>query len=402
MSILKHSKVANAFVSRGFQVMRLAERRTAGSHDPGIDVLRRVRRFLFLEHEPALGSNIHATPVFEALKRAVPDAVTMVAGGRMAFEVFRHNPFVDYLVEMPRPAFGLLHSIRSLRRHLKAIGFVPEIVITSKSSQPRSIGIVAFLAGTAIRLGYTFAPELYDVSLSYDSQRSLIDNNLRIIERLGYQNEQVEPRVFYTRDELEKAETLLRENGIAKSTARIVCITQTSRTQRRGWPVGQFISVLNHARSKYHADVIFAGTSSEAQDIESIRAQVSGATLSLAGQTTIQTMAALLASSDLVLTLDTGNMHIGRSVGVPMVILAPAWAPSIEWLPLGFDQFHVFLGDLDPCSPPGCEVIQMDTAKVIEALDRLLTTYPPSDAARRQRAERNLSSIRGEPMTRVS
>ena len=155
----------------------------------------------------------------------------------------------------------------------------------------------------------------------------------------------------------------------------------------------QFISVLNHARSKHNADIVFAGTSSEAQEIESLRAQVPGATLSLAGQTTIQTMAALLASSDLVLALDSGNMHIGRSVGVPMVILAPAWAPSIEWLPLGFDQFHVFLGDLDPRSPPGCEIIQMDKAEVIEAVDRLLTTYPPSDAARRQRAERNVSSI---------
>jgi len=252
---------------------------------------------------------------------------------------------------------------------------------------------MAFLAGAAIRLGYTFAPELYDIPLSYDSQRSLIDNNLDIIERLGYQKESVEPRVFYTREDLEKTETLLRENGVAKSTARIVCVTQTSRTQRRGWPVAQFISVLNHARSKYNADLIFAGTSSEAEDIDSLRAQISCSSVSLAGQTTIQSMAALLASSDLVLTLDTGNMHIGRSVGVPMVILAPAWAPSIEWLPMDFDQINVFLGDRDPRSPPDCDIIQMNAAKVIEALDHMLTTYPRCDAARRYRAERNVSSI---------
>jgi ADP-heptose:LPS heptosyltransferase len=393
MPILEYSNLATSLVSRGFQAMRRIERGTTGAQDPGIQGLSRVRRFLFLEYEPAVGSNIHATPMFEALKRAVPDAVTMVAGGRMAFEVFRHNPYIDYLVETPRPASGLLRSIRSLRAHLKATGFVPEIVITSKSSRQRSIALMGFLAAAAIRLGYTFAPELYDFPLSNDSHRSLIDNNLRIIERLGYQKDSVEPRVFYTRDDLEKTETLLRENGVAKSTARIVCVTQTSRTQRRGWPIAQFTSVLNHARSKYNADLIFAGTSSEAEEIDSLRAQIPCPSVSLAGQTTIQGMAALLASSDLVLTLDTGNMHMGRSVGVPMVILAPAWAPSIEWLPMGFDQFDVLLGDRDPRSPPDCEIIQIDAARLIEALDHMLTTYPPSDAARRYRAERNVSSI---------
>lgn len=393
MSILKHSSIIAALVSDGFHTIRFIERLTSGRSRSGIDDLLRVRRFLFLEYEPALGSNVHAAPVFEALKRVVPDAVTMVAGSSIAFEVFRHNPFIDYLVETPRPAVSLLRAVRSLRGHLKTSGFVPEIVITSTCSQQRSAAVLAFLACPAIRLGYTFAPELYDFLLRYDPQQSMIENNLKIIERLGYQKQTVEPRVFYTKADLAKAERLLQMNGIGFSTTRIVCVTQTSRSQRRSWPGGQFISVLNHARSKYNADIIFVGTSSEAEDIESFRAQICGSTVSLAGQTTIQMMAALLASSDLALTLDTGNLHIARSVGLPMVILAPAWAPSIQWLPLGFDQFQVFLGDVDPCSPPGCEVIQMDTAEVIEALDRLLTVYPPSDSARRKRAEHSLSAI---------
>ena len=393
MSILKHARITSAFVRGGFHALRLMERRAGGKSLLGVNDLRRARHFLFLEYTTALGGNVHATPIFEALKRAVPDAAIMVACSRMGFEVFRHNPFIDYLVETPRPTVSPLQALRCLRAQLKTTGFVPQIVITSKGNEQRSIGVLGFLAGKAIRLGYTLAPELYDVLLRYDCKRSLIENQLAILERLGYQEDAVEPRVFYTQADLDKAHGLLQENGIANSPARIVCVTQTSRTQRRGWPAEQFAAVLNHARSKYNADLIFVGTSSEVQDIELFRARIPAATLSLAGQTTIQTMAALLASCDLVLTLDTGNMHIGRSVGVPMAILAPGWAPSIEWLPLGFDQFQVFLGERDPCSSRECEIIQMDTEQFIEGLDRLLTSYPPSEAARRQRAERNLSSI---------
>src|SRR5947207_10879852 len=175
MSILKHSSITAACVNSGFHMMRFIERCAGGRSRPGIDDLRSLRRFLFLEYEPALGSNVHAAPIFEALKRVLPDAVIMVAGGRMAFEVFRHNPFIDHLVETPWRGASLIRAVGSLRGHLKATGFVPEIVVTSISSRQRSAAVQAFLAGRAIRLGYTFAPELYDVPLCYEPQKSLID-----------------------------------------------------------------------------------------------------------------------------------------------------------------------------------------------------------------------------------
>ena len=234
----------------------------------------------------------------------------------------------------------------------------------------------------------------YDVVLRPDLRQSLIENNLFIIERLGYERQNVEPRLFYTRADAAKTEALFREHGIANDNPRIVCITQTSRTQRRGWPIRPLSSVLNHARSRYNAEIIFVGTESEAQEIEAIRAEVSETARSFAGQTTIPMMAAVLASSDLVLTLDTGNMHVARTADVPMLILAPAWANSVEWLPMGFDRFHIMFGKLDPCSPPGCEIIQMDAERVIEAMDRLLTKFPPSSVARHRRIERNLSETR--------
>src|SRR5205823_6000082 len=148
----------------------------------------------------------------------------MVACSRMGFEVFRHNPFIDYLVETPRPALSPLQAVRHLRRHLKTTRFTPDIVITSRGNEQRSIGVLAFLAATAIRFGYTFAPELYDVLLRYDFKRSLIENQLAIVDRLGYQTELVEPRVFYTRADLEKIETLLQEKNISNSAARVVCV----------------------------------------------------------------------------------------------------------------------------------------------------------------------------------
>ncbi len=356
--------------------------------------LASARCFLFFQYDTALGSNIHATPVYEALKLALPEAKTVVACGRVGFEVLKHNPFVDHLIQTPDPYTHLFRAARLLRTHLREQQLAPDAIVTNTGNVRRRISLLALVAAMASRIGYTLAPRLYHFTLERDKSISLIANNLRLIGLMGHNYRHVEPRVAYTSADVAEAEQLLRENGIGSDTPRIVCITQTSKTQRRSWPVEQFVAVVNHLLSRYQANIIFVGTSSEAQDIELLRSRIRGTTVSLAGRTKIQTMAALLASSDLALTLDSGNMHVARSVGLPMVILAPAWAPAVEWLPLGFDQFSIFMGDLAPDSPPGCEIIQMDTAQVIDSVDRLLRRYPPSQEARRQRVDSRISRTR--------
>jgi ADP-heptose:LPS heptosyltransferase len=389
MSIVKQSSITSAVVRGGFHTIKFIEGFATRRPKLCTDDLRRVRRFLFLEYEPALGSNVHATPIFEALKRVVPDAVTMVAGSRMAFEVFKHNPYIDYLVETPSLRVGFLKTARSLWEHLKVTGFAPEIVVTSVGNRQRSIAMVAFLAGPAIRLGYTFAPELYDVSLRYDSQQSVIDNNLRIVEGLGYEKQVVEPRVAFAPEDVEWAHSQLPQTDLDRP--RVVFITQTSPWQSKSWPADRFVAVANYATIVLGACAIFVGTDAEAKGIEAIRSQVKGDSISLAGRTTISQLAAVLCLSDYAVSLDTGNMHIGRSVELPMVILAPAWQPAVEWLPLGFDQYRIFKGDdtLEP--PPNYIMDEINVEQVIEALNDLFERYPASQQSRRRRLERSVA-----------
>jgi ADP-heptose:LPS heptosyltransferase len=389
MSTLKDSKFSWTIIRGGFKAMRFIEHRP-GAKRPGLEDLRRLRRFLFLDYGTALGSCVHATPIYEALKYAVPDAVTMVACSRMAFEVFKHNPFIDYLVETPRPTVNVFHAIRSLREHLKIQGLTPEVIITSKGNEQRSIAMLAYFAGKAIRFGYTLAPELYDVLLRPDSKRSLIENNLKVIERLGHQSRVLEPRVAFSPADLEHAQNLLRAGD---TRPRVVFITQTSPTQRKSWPRDRFVSVANHAVKVHRAYPVFVGTSKEAEGIESIRAGVEGESITLAGQTTITQLAAVLSLCDYAVSLDTGNMHIGRSVGLPMVILAPAWQPVIEWLPLGFDQYRIFKGDDIPQAPPDYVMNEIGAEEVIVALDDLVSRYPVSQQSRHARIERSLAHV---------
>jgi ADP-heptose:LPS heptosyltransferase len=391
MPTSKVSQFATAVVRSGFRMLRFAERRTRRVPNLNRQNLRSARRFLFLEYTPALGSNVHATPVFEALKTAIPDAALMVACGRMGFEVFKHNPFIDYLVETPRPLDGVAPAVRTLRAHLKATNFVPNVVITSKGNEPRGNALVAFSAGAAIRLGYTFAPELYDVRMQYRDELSLVDNNLRIVEELGFQKHSAEPLVGFSGEDLERARVLLQSTR--SDRPRVIFITQTSPTQRKSWPADRFISVANHVTRVLNGSVVFVGTGSEAPNIETIRSGVWGDNISLAGQTTISQLAAVLSLCDYAVSLDTGNMHIGRSVSLPTVILAPAWQPVIEWLPLGNDRYRILKGDDIGQSTPDYVMDEMSVEQVIGELDDLVARYPASEQSREARIQRSLARV---------
>ncbi len=392
MANLRELKVTGPLVRGSFRAMRFMSRFLAGARPYPSD-LRGIRHFLFLEYTSALGSNVHASPMFEALKRAVPDAVTMVACTRMGFDVFRHNPFIDFLAETPKPSTQIIQAIASLRKHLRMTGFVPEIVITSHGNNPRGVALLSLAAGAAIRYGHTFAPELYDFVLRYDRERCLIDNQLNVIQGLGYPGLDLEPLVAFGPDDLEHAQGLLDPLETGNDIPRVAFITQTSPTQRKSWPDDRFVSVANHLADAHRACAVFVGTANEVQGIEAIRRNIQSRSVSLAGKTTISQLAAVLSLCDYAVTLDTGNMHIGRSVGLPMVILAPAWQPVIEWLPLGRDRYRIFKGADIPKAPPDYVMDEMGSDEVIAALDDLFVRYPASSKSREQRIARSLASV---------
>jgi ADP-heptose:LPS heptosyltransferase len=391
---LNRSRVFQAVANGTLVATRWIERLVRGPLPDTPQALKSARCFLFFQYETALGSNIHATPVYEALKLALPDAKTVVACGKLGFEVLKHNPFVDYLIQTPDPYTHLFHAARFLRTYLREQQLAPDAIVTNTSNVRRSISLLALFTSNALRVGYTLAPRLYHFTLKRDSSTSLIANNLRLIGLMGHEHAHVEPRVAYTSTDLAEAEQWLQQNGTGNSAPRIVFVTQTSPTQRKSWPADRFVAVANQSISRYGANLIFVGTASEASAIASIRSKIKGKTLSLAGQTSIPSLAALLSSSDLAVTLDTGNMHIARSVGLPMIVLAPAWDPGIEWLPWGFDQFRIFKGDDIAFAPPGYQILEVDTAEVLESIDDLLTRYPASATARRQRVDRRISQTR--------
>ena len=351
-----------------------------------------VSRVLLLEYRLPLGCLVHMTPVFEAMKRARPEIEISVATRGLGLQVLRHSRFIDHLIETPDPTTDLLGALRRLREELCRRGIRPQCVLTGASDQRTKIALLGLLAASGWRGGFTQASGLYQHLLAYDSGLSLIGNNLRLADLLGCKTEATQPRVFFSERDAATARTLLDEANPERRPV-VAIVTQTSGGQNTGWHSERFVEVIRHAALQRGFSLLYVGTAADAAAIDAIRKATGGLGSSLAGKTSVSELAAVLALSDFVVTLDTGTMHVGRSVEVPMVVLGPSWQKPLEWMPLGVANVRILRGEDRVGVPEGYRLDEISAESVIAALEELVAIYPASDEARARRLQASTSKI---------
>jgi ADP-heptose:LPS heptosyltransferase len=336
--------------------------------------LASARNFLLLQHPTALGPVVHATPLIPALREAVPGCRIAVAVSGMAKEIFANNPGVDWLIETPSPLKDMGGAIRSWRRQ-NPFGRERFVALTTLGNERTRIGIAALASGASARVGFTEVPEIYRAALRFDASQSVIDNNLRIVEALGYLFRHFEPQTFFVNEDLAWARQTLAANGVREEQMVAVFVTQTSVTQRKSWRAERFQAAARHLMERYGAHIVFVGTAAEAGAIDQLRMGLGSATSNVAGMTSLLQLSALLSLCRVGLTLDTGTMHIGRTVGLPMCIIAPAWSPPIEWLPLGDPRYAILKNAEMSACPPDYVIDEVSVGEVTAALDELIARY---------------------------
>ena len=352
----------------------------------------KVKQLLLLEYILPLGSCVHLTPFFEALKLCRSDVSITVATRGLGLQVLRHSPYIDRLIETPDPLTDLKAAVLFLRGRLRRLKLRPDCVLTGASDQRTRIALLGLLGSSGWRGGYTLRPTLYQRPLDYDRSVSLIANNLRLAGIFRCRPERAEPRVFFSHENAETARALLREAN-PEGLPLVVMVTQNSGGQATGWHTERFVEVIRHAAEGLGCAVVYVGTSGDAPSIEMIRKAAGRVGTSIAGRTSVTELAAVLAMSDAMVTLDTGTMHVGRAVKTPMVVLGPSWQRPIEWLPLEVANVRILRGVDRDTVPENYRLDEISAESVIAALDDLLRAYPASVGARADRAEQSLSSI---------
>jgi len=122
------------------------------------------------------------------------------------------------------------------------------------------------------------------------------------------------------------------------------------RTYFKAWPLARFVGLAEHLKATVPGLIIvLTGTGAERELIQQFRSKFSGHVIDASGLGALGRTALLLSRCDLLVSSDTGVMHLGASMGVPTVGIFGA-TRSDHWAPVGPRATFVYATQVD-CSP---------------------------------------------------
>jgi heptosyltransferase-2 len=294
-----------------------------------------------------VGDALLCTPAIHALRRSFPQAtVTAVARSRVR-GVFESNPDIDLLMgyEPGERGWGFLSVVRELRKKAWDLAVVFPLSFSS--------AWMMVLGGVRARLGYGAQGRgfLLTTRVPYPQDyRSghLVDRYLDLAERAGAERVVRRPRFRVRPQDEDTASAILARAGVGGSTILVGLNPGAVFGPAKRWPAERFVQLGRCLRARHREELLLFGTEGDAEASARMAERIGEGALSLAGRTSLPTLAALLRRCRVLITNDTGTMHLAVAVGTPVISLFGSTAP--EWTgPLG-EHDQVIRKEL-PCAP---------------------------------------------------
>jgi ADP-heptose:LPS heptosyltransferase len=134
------------------------------------------------------------------------------------------------------------------------------------------------------------------------------------------------------------------------NTGPLIAVQAGASQTKRQWSPAKFIKMISILTERYNARVVMTGSGKERSIIDPI---VEGCdspnVFSVAGRTSIPQLSALLKMADVLVTGDTGPMHMAVSVGTPVVAMFLASAFGFETGP--YSEGNIVLQPVIGCGP---------------------------------------------------
>lgn len=282
-----------------------------------------IQRLLVVKTS-SLGDVIHALPIVEAIKDAAPHLTLGWVVRRRCADILTGNPAIDHLYVLPdRPS---LHDLLSLRRELHAARYDMALDMQGLSLS----GLVTRLSGAPVRVGWDRNREGNAFFLTHSIVSGKAKNAHEIDLLYGFADAlgvrvphpEFTPQPYLAAESAAKAEEWL--SGLPRP--RIALNVGASRAYKR-WPLENWLEVAQ-ALTQAGRSVVFVGDKTDAETVAQITPQLNGPFVNMAGKTSLRELASVLAACDLLVSGDSGPMHLAVAVGTPTVAIFGATNPA--------------------------------------------------------------------------
>jgi len=337
-------------------------------------VLRHGRMLLI--KPSSLGDIVQAFPFVSAIKAQWPEIhLTWVVKRRWADLVDRAEG-IDRVWRVDETAASWAREACRLRAERFDIAVDLQGLFRS--------GALAWLCGAPVRIGFDNAregsPWFYTRRVPVPTMdMHAVDRYLLVAESLGASAKGVPQfRFRIPEPDNQAVRNLLHQKGLSEDRSW-VAMNVSARWSTKRWFLRSFAEVMDRLHEEGLGPVAVIGSPEDRMDAEQLRAIVRSPFVDLTGAVPLGHLPALLSTASLLVTNDSGPMHIAAACGVPVVAI---FGPTSDVRTGPYGSGHHVLTASIPCRPcfsrvcrhePQLECLQLITPdKVVGAVRRLL------------------------------
>lgn len=281
--------------------------------------LKDVRKIAVLRAN-GLGDFIFVLPALEALRSAYQEAEIVLLGRDWHEWLLSRRPGpVDRVIPVPptrgiREERGRMDDPIELDEFFRVMGEERfDLAIQLHGGGRHSNPFVRRL-GARVTAGLKSPhAEPLDRWIPYIYFHAEVLRYLEVVGLVGAPPVTLEPRVVVTAEDLEESERV-----VVDDRRPIVVVHPGATDARRRWPPERFAAVADALQAR-GARVLVTGTPPEAAVVDQVGENAQRQIENLCGKLSLRALTGLLSRSALVVSNDTGPLHLARAVGVPTV-----------------------------------------------------------------------------------
>ena len=280
------------------------------------------RRFLIIS-TTGLGDTLWGTPAIKALRETYPTSYIGILTSPIGKEILQHNRHIDELFTIADPVF---FSLFPLYLQLKKKR-ITDVILFHTSQRP-ILPLAATLGATQI-IGTEGLHKGLDHLLTRPiPSRSIheIKRRLELVGAVGAQTQNPAMDLSLSLEDEKLAELFLLQYQLPSYLPKIA-LHPGAKDLFKQWPPSLFAQLGNRLVQELGCQIFVTGTESEKELVESIAAQIKGAipvtTLKL------RPFAAFLKQMKVVVSNDTGPMHVAFAMQIPTVALFAPTDPKL-------------------------------------------------------------------------
>ena len=333
-----------------------------------------------------LGDAVMTTPALQRLREHLPDTQITLLTVETVAEIWQHHSAINSLL-----SFQPRESLWSVARRIRTGAFDAALLLPNS---PRA-ALEAWIAGVPERIGYA-APwrrllltrevprRAESVPMRKRSAREIrtliagrtenhsdrrsslpasahqLNEYLRLVSALGANPAPLSPKLELTAQEARAAEKILGERapaaqGFVAPKGGSICLglnPSAAYGPAKCWPAQRFAAVAREVLRRVQGSFwLVFGRQADWELCESVAQRCGGKVANLAGKTSLRELMSLLRFCRVVLTNDSGPMHVAAALGTSVVVPFGSTSAALTGPGLTGDPHHHVLNAGALCSP---------------------------------------------------